>query len=114
MQELYNTFESQSDILQDHNTHRRATSKAFNNVLDWKKHIKDRPHDFPFMDKLHTKKTKVTIETWERICDVVESIIKGGQEACRRRWMDAKTLLSFLDFPSLYVIDRVVAPYLKL
>ena len=63
MHELYNTFEFQPDILWDHNTRRRVASKAFDNVLYWKKHIKDRPHDFPLMDKLQNKKTQVMIET---------------------------------------------------
>ena len=83
MQELYNMLECQYDILRDHNSCRLLAAKAFDNVLEWKNHIKDRPHDFPLMDKLHTKKTKVTIETWEIICDEVESIIKDGQVACK-------------------------------
>ena len=62
MHELYNTFESQSDILQDHNTHKREGAKAFDNVLDWKKHVKDRSHDFPIMDKLQTKLQTKNIE----------------------------------------------------
>ena len=83
MQELYNTFECQSDIPRDHYTRRRVASNAFENVLDWHKHIKDMPHDFIVMGKIHTKKTEVTIETWETICDGVESIIKDGQMACK-------------------------------
>ena len=78
MHELYNSFKWQYDVLQDHHTCRREATKDFNNVLDWKKHIRDRPHDLLVMDKIQTKKTKVMIETWERIYDVVESIIKGG------------------------------------
>ena len=35
MQELYNTFERQSNTLQDHNTRKRVAAKAFDNVLDW-------------------------------------------------------------------------------
>ena len=34
MQELYNSFKRQSNVLQDHHTCRRAASKAFNNILD--------------------------------------------------------------------------------
>ena len=78
IQELYNTFDSQSEILQDHNTRRRETTKAFDNVLDWQKHIKDKPHDLPIMDKLQTRKTDATIETRESIWDAVESMINDG------------------------------------
>ena len=91
-----------------------AATKVFDDILDWKKHIRDRPHDFPIMDKIWTKKTEVTIETWESICDAVESIIKDGQAACKRRWLAAETLLSFLDMPSLDLIDQALPPKLKL
>ena len=66
------------------------------------------------MDKLHTNKIEVTIETQEGICDVVESIIKYGQEACKHRWLVAEVLLDFLDLPSLDPIDQVISPKLKL
>ena len=114
MHELYNSFERQYDVVQDHHTHSIEVTKAFDNVLYWEKHIKYRIHDLPVMGKIQTKKTGVTIETWESICDAVESIIKGGNMACRRRWLAAKTLLSFLDFPSLDMIDQELPPKLKL
>ena len=108
MQELHNMFECQYNILHDHNTHRIEASKAFSNVLEWQKHIKDRPHDFPLMDKLQTKRTEVTIETWETICDGVESIIKYENMACKRRWFAAETLFGFLDMPFLDPIDQTL------
>ena len=66
------------------------------------------------MDKIQANKTKVTIETWEGICDAVESIIKDGQVTCKRRWLAARVLLNFLYFPSLDLIDQAVPPKLKL
>ena len=114
IQELYNTFECQYDILQDHNTHRRVASNAFDNVLDWKKNIKQRLHDFPLVNKLQNKKTKVTIDTWESICDSMESIIKDGQMACKRRWFAAETFLDFLELPYLDPIHQELPPKLKL
>ena len=80
MKDLFNSFERQADILQDHHARRIVAVKEFEDVLDWKKHIKDKPQDFPVMDKLWAKKTEVTINTWEGICDAVESIIKDGQK----------------------------------
>ena len=41
MQELYNSFQLQSDILQDHHTRRTATIKAFEDVIGWKTHIRE-------------------------------------------------------------------------
>ena len=82
-----------------------VAAKDFDNVLDWRKHIRDRSHVFPVMDKIWNNKNEVTIDTCENICDAVESIIKGGKMSCIPRWLANETLLNFLDFPSLDSID---------
>ena len=58
---------------------RIEAARAYDNIIDWHKYIKERPEDLPMMDKLKLKKIEVIIETWEGICDLVESIIKDGQ-----------------------------------
>ena len=64
MKELYNSFEEQLNVLQDHYTQRTTAIKALEDVIGWKTHIRDRQKDMPIMDKLRAKKTEVTIETW--------------------------------------------------
>ena len=54
------------------------------------------------------------IETWESICDLVESIIKYGKVACKRRWLSLETLLRYLDLPLLDPIDEAMPLKLKL
>ena len=54
------------------------------------------------------------IETWERICDTVESIIKDGQEACKRMCSTLELLLEYMDLPALDPIDEATRPKLKL
>ena len=56
----------------------------------------------------------MSIETWDNVYDLVESIIKDGQVACKRRWFASKTFLSFLDLPLLDPIDEAMPPKLKL
>ena len=75
-------------------------------------HISDRPHDMPILDNLQDKMTKVTIETWNNICDSMEAIITEGQTACERRWITSKVFLGYLDLP---LIDSIAhAPSQKL
>ena len=50
--------------------------------------------------------TEVTIETWDDICDSVESIIREGKSACERRWAASKVLLDYLDLPLLDPISQ--------
>ena len=78
------------------------------------KHIRDKPHDFPDMDKLQTKKIEVTIKTWETICDAVEFIIKYGKVAWRNIWLAMETLLKFMDMESLDLINQTLLRKLKL
>ena len=81
MQEMYNSFENQSDVLNENHKRRQEAIKAYDSIIDWQKYIKDRPKDLPILDKLKLMKIEVTIETWEGICDLVESIIKDGKVA---------------------------------
>ena len=56
----------------------------------------------------------MSIETWESVYDLVESIIKDGHMACKRRWFSSETLVAFLDFPLLDPIDEARTLKLKL
>ena len=114
MKESYNAFEHQYEILHDHQKMRKEATRAYDNLVDWKKYIKDRPYDLLVLYKLKIKKIQVSIETWENVCDLVESIIKDGQVACKRRWFASETLLGFLDLPLLDPIDEAMPLKLKL
>ena len=114
MQELCNEFEHRSDVLHDHNKRRKEATRAYNNIIGWHKYIKDRPGDLPILDQLTHKKTEVSIGTWENVRDLVESIIKDGHVACKRRWFASETLIGYLDLPLLDPIDEAMPPKLKL
>ena len=72
---MYEEFYKHSKTLETHHDHIRTTSTAFEQVTGWKKHIKEKPHDIPILDSLQDKTTEVTIETWEGIYDLVETLI---------------------------------------
>ena len=99
IQELCKTFEEQSHVLEDHDTQKTIAMKALENVTGSQIHMRDKAKDIPIMDKLQVKKVKVTFETWGSICDAVRSIIKDGQEACKRRWKTSDVLFDLLGFP---------------
>ena len=63
---------------------------------------------------MHAKKTEVTIETWEGICDSLETLIKEGQMACEKRWSNVEALLTYLDFSILDPISQAPSPKLQL
>ena len=82
MQGLLDKFTKHSKTLEDHHDRMRETSTALEQVTGWKNHIKEIRHGLPILDKLQDKKTEVSIETWEGICDLVESLINAGQKVC--------------------------------
>ena len=73
MKGLYGNFTKHSETLEDHHDHMRAASTNLVEVIGWKKNNKEKPHGLPILEKLQDKKTNVSIETWEGICDSVET-----------------------------------------
>ena len=52
IQGLYDKFTKHYETLKAHHDHMRATSTTFEQVTSWHKHIKEKPHDLPILDKL--------------------------------------------------------------
>ena len=114
MRERYNPFEHQFNIIHDHNTRINEAIRDFDNLIDWKKFMKDRAEDLAVFDKLQLKRIQVSIETGENICDLVESIIKDGHVACKRKLFSSVNLFGFLDLLLLDRIDEALPPKLQL
>ena len=56
IQKLYNAFENQSNILHNHNRRINEVIRDFDNLIDWKKFMKDRAEDLAVFDKLKLKR----------------------------------------------------------
>ena len=84
MQGLYDKFSKHFETVEDHHDRIRKASTALEQVTGWKKHIKERPHGLPILDKLQVKTTEFVIETWEGICDSVEALINVVQTVCEK------------------------------
>ena len=56
MRERYNPFEHQFDIIHDHNTRINEATRDFDNLVDWKKFMKDIAEDLAFFDKLKLRR----------------------------------------------------------
>ena len=107
-------FGKHSETLENQHDQTRETSRDFEQVIDWKMHILDRPHDMPILDNLQAKMTEAIIETWENICDSMEAIIREVQLACKHRWSSYKVFLGYLDLPVLDLIAQAPLPEIQL
>ena len=54
------------------------------------------------------------METWEGICDSVETLINEGQKTCDTRWSYPEDFLTYLDLPVLEPISHEPSPKLQL
>ena len=114
IQETYNAFENQYDLLYDHNQRRKEESKAYDNLVDWKRYMKERPEYVPILDKIKLRRIKISLESWETVCELVDSTIQDGQVAYKRRWFASENLLIFLELPLMDPIEDDMPLKLKL
>ena len=114
IQETYNAFEHQSDLLYDHNQRRKYATKDYDNMVDWKRYIKDRPKYVPILDKIKLRRINISLEWWENVCESIESTIQDGQGACKKSWFTSENLLSFLELTLMDPIEYDLPPRIML
>ena len=85
MHENYNAFECQYDLLYDHNQRRKEATKSYENFVDWQRYIKDRLEGVPALEKIKLRRNNISLESWENVCESIESTIQDGQVACKKR-----------------------------
>ena len=68
----------------------------------------------PILDKIKLMRIKISLEYWENVCESVESTIKDGQVACKKRWFTLENFLSFLNLPLMDLIEYGMPPKLKM
>jgi hypothetical protein len=85
IQETYNVFEKLSVILEQQIKKRQQASKAIDDIVDWKRHIKDKLEDIPVLDSFKFKRIRTSLDAWQNVCEIVEETIKKAHEICGRR-----------------------------
>ena len=86
MQEIYNSFEHQYGLLYDHNKRRKEENKAYDNRVDRQRYIKDIPKYVPIHEKIKLRRINISLDSWENVCESIESTIQDGHVACKKRW----------------------------
>ena len=110
IQETYNSFEHQFDLLYDHNKTRKHATKYYDDMVDWTRYIKDKPEDVPILDKIKLRRIKISLESWENVKESVESTIRDGHIACKKIWFASKNPLSFMDLRLMDPIQDALPP----
>ena len=67
MQKTYNSFEHQCYLLYGHNQRGKDATKAYDNLVDKKRYIKDKPEYVPILDKIKLRRIKISLESQENV-----------------------------------------------
>ena len=78
--------------------------KALYDVMDWQNIIEDKPENVAVLHKMKIRRIKFSLESWENVCEIVESMIQERKRVYRKKWFASGALLSFLGFP---VMDHI-------
>ena len=82
--------------------------------MDWKRYIKDRLEYVSGLEKNKLRRINISLESWENVCESIESIIHDGQVSCKKRRFASENLLSFMDLPLMDPIEVAMPSNLKL
>ena len=64
----------------------------------------------PILDKIKLRRIKISLESWENVCESIESTIQDGQKTYRKRCFAPENLLSLLKFPIMDSIENSMPP----
>ena len=84
--------------LEDQVEKREQDSKAYDDVVDWKRYMKDRPEIITILSSFQLKKVKTILRAWEDMNETIGEAIKKAQAICGRRWYAADNLMDTFVF----------------
>ena len=84
--------------------------KALYDVMDWQNIIEDKPENVVVLHKMKIRRIKFSLESWENVCEIVESMIQERKRVYRKKWFASRTLLSLLGFLVMDLIESALPP----
>ena len=91
-------------VLEDHVEKREKASKAYDEIVDWKRYMKDKPENIIILSSLQLKNVRTVLRSWLDLNEMVEDTIKKAQTMCGRRWYAIGSIMEALLFPTVNLI----------
>ena len=110
--ETHVSFDKMSVVLEDLVEKRKQHLKAYDEVTDWKRYMKDKPDNVTILTNFQFKKIRTILRAWEDLDETVTEAIKKAQVICSRRWYVANSLMDELSFLAMVLIDKACPPWL--
>ena len=107
-------FDKMYVVLEDLIEKRQQTSKAYDEVTDWKRYMKERPYNITLLTPFQFKKARTILRAWEDLDDTVAESIKKARAICGKRWYAVDNIMTDLSFPTMVLIGKACPPGLMI
>ena len=103
-------FDKMSVVLEDLIEKRQQASKAYDEVIDWQRYLKDKPDNITLLTTFQFKRDRTILRAWEDLDDIVSKAIKKAKAICGRRWYAVDHIMTDLSFPTMALIEKACPP----
>ena len=101
-------------VLEDRVEKREKDSKVYDDIVDQKRYMKDRPENIIILNNFQLKKVITVLCSWLDLNEMVEETIKKAQAMCGRRWYVVDSIMETLVFPTVDLIENAYPPKLMI
>ena len=112
--ETHMVFDNMSIVLEDSVEKRQQASKAYDEVVDWKRYMKDKPDNVTLLTNFQFKRTRTILRAWEDLDETLAEAIKKALAICSKRWYAIDNIMDELSFPAMVLIEKSCPPGLMI
>ena len=95
-----------SVVLEDLVEKRQQASKAYGELVDWQRYMKDKLDNVTFLTNLQLKNIRIILRSWEDLDETVDEAIKKAQAVCSKRWYAVDNIMDDFSFPAIVLIEK--------
>ena len=93
---------------------REQASKAYDDILDWKRYMKDRLENITILSSFQLNKVIIVLHAWLDLNEMIDDTIKKAQAICGRIWYVVDNIMEILHFPNADLIENACPPKLMI
>ena len=112
--ETNGAFREMSDTVEEQIANIQQYSKAYDDILDWQRYMKDILEDITILSSFHLKKVKTVVHVWINLNEMIKDTIQKAQPICGRRWYVVDNIMEILHFPTMELIENACPPKLMI
>ena len=99
-------FDKMFVVLEDLIGKRQQASKAYDEVTNWQRYMKDKPENITLLTNFQFKRARTILRSWEYLDDTVAKAIKKSHAIYDRRWYVVDNIMTDLSFPTMVLIRK--------